>query len=175
MTTLQQLATWKQEALAPYYEAQSDRANRYYDCQDDTIMNGMSWNATQDKINSICYKADLMEEQIVKGCVTLNFMQSKLYDLNGNLIDAKIVCTQFGEAYVTNDGIFISCAKKQSTLNKKGYMVKTFEVTLKCQYSGKEKYDYKCIYKWRPVFDSIEETYVEVDFDGNHHNGIYWI
>jgi len=175
MTTLQELSTWKEQALAPHYEAQSDRANRYYDCQDDTIMNGASWNVTQDQINSIRYKADLMEEQILNGCVTLNFIQSKLYDLDGNLINAKLVSTQFGQAYVTNDGIFIGCAKKQSTLNKKGYMVKTFDITLKCQYSGKEKYDYKCIYKWRPSFDSIVETAIEVPFDGSHHQRIYWI
>jgi len=175
MTTLQDLNAWKEKALAPHYEAQSDRAKRYYDCQDDSIMNGASWNVTQDQINSIRYKADLMEEQIKNGFVTLNFMKSKLYDLDGNLIDdAKLVDTQFGQAYVTN-GIFIGCAKKQSTLNKKGYMVKTFDITLKCQYSGKEKYDYKCIYKWRPQFDSIEETAIEVPFDGNHHQGIYWI
>jgi hypothetical protein len=175
MRTLQELKKWKEEALAPFYEIQSDRTKRYYDCQDDTIMNGASWNATQDQINSINYKADFIEEQIKNGCVTLNFMKSKLYDLDGNPIDAKIVPTQFGQAYVTKDGVFIGCAKKQSTFIKKGYTVKTFNVTLKCQYSGKEKYDYKCIYKWRPCFDSIAETAIEVPFDGNHHEGIYWI
>jgi len=175
MKTLQELNAWKENALAPYRAIQSDRMERYYNCQDDTLIGGISWNGTDNEINSIRYKADLMEEQIKNGCVTLNFLKSKLYDLNGNLIDAKLVPTQFGQAYVTKDGAFIGCAKKQATFEKKGYIVKTFDVTLKCQYSGKEKYDYKCIYKWRPAFDSIEEIAIELPFDGSHHQGIYWI
>ena len=175
MTTLHELKAWKEEKMKPFNELQDDRMQRYYDCQDDTIFGGSSWNATQEKINSIREFYSLMEQQITKGCVRYDFVQTRLFDLNGNRIDAKIVNTKFGECWVTSDGVFIGCSKKLSTLEKKGYTVKTFDVTLKCQYAGATHKDYKCIYGWRPAFTSIEEILIELPFDGHYYHGLTWI
>ena len=174
--TLEQLENRTKEILAPLYETQNDRSKRYFeDCQDDTILGGISWQVTQDQICGINYYHDLHKEQILNGCVTFEYDITKLYDTEGNEIDCKIVNTAYGQCYVTNEGIFISCAKRQETYAKKGYVVKKFSVVLKCQFSGKKKYDKKCIFGTRPVFDSIDETCTEMPFDGTHHAGIYWL
>lgn len=175
MTTLQELKVWKEEQMKPLVEVQDDRMQRYYDCQDDTLFCGASWNVTSNKMDSISEYYNLMEEQITQGYVKYEFVQTRLFDLQGNRIDAKLVVTKFGQSWVTSNGVFISCAKKLSTLEKKGFTVKTYNVTLKCQYNGAKRKDYNCIYGWRPVFVSIDETLTEIQFDGNHYSGLTWI
>lgn len=172
---METLETQRKKALAPLRETQSDRMQRYLDCQDDSIMYGMSWNVTSNKINGINLYYDLLEEQEKNGFVEYNTVQTILFDLSGNEVDAKIVQTQYGQAYVTNEGKFIGCAKRQSTFEKKGYKVRKFKVNLKCDFKGKTRRDKQCIYDWRPVFESIEKTYKELDFEGTHHQGITWI
>lgn len=174
--TLEQLEIRTKELIAPLYELQNDRFVRHYvDCQDDTIVGGISYQVTDNQIAAINYYHDLHKEQILNGCVTFEFDLTKLFDFQGNEIDSKIVQTQYGQCYVTNDGAFISCAKKQDTYFKKGYVIKKFHVVLKCQFSGNKKYDKRCIFGTRPVFDSIKETCTEIPFDGTHHAGIYWL
>lgn len=175
MTTLHELKAWKEEKMKPLIELQDDRMERYYNCQDDTLYGGSSWNATQEKINSISEFYNLMEQQITKGYVKYEFIQTRLFDLQGNRIESKLVMTKFGQSWVTSDGVFIGCAKKLSTLEKKGFTVKTYNVILKCQYNGGQRKDYNCIYGWRPVFVSIDETLTEIQFDGNHYLGLTWI
>ncbi len=51
MTTIEKLEQNRQNALAPYYEIQDDRMRRYFDCQDDTILGGISDQVTSETIS----------------------------------------------------------------------------------------------------------------------------
>ena len=131
--------------LKPYLEIQEDRFRRSYECQDDTIMYGMSWNVTQDTMNSIRKKYEIFDEQNKNG----GFLNKKseilcLFDLNGNLVSETIVKGQYGECFIIKDGekvSFVGLAKKQDTYKKKGYIckVKIREFTCKFTEFSKNK------------------------------------
>ena len=115
----------RENALKPYQEIQEDRMRRYFDCQDDTILGGISDQVTQETMRTINRKFDLFIEQLKNGG-RLN--QSTeflcLYDLDGNFVTDVVVDGKFGRCFLIGSGDnvkFIGISKKQATYNKKGY------------------------------------------------------
>ena len=63
---IQELQVRKQNALKPYQEIQEDRMRRYFDCQDDTILGGISDQVTSETISNINRKFDLLIHMFYK-------------------------------------------------------------------------------------------------------------
>ena len=81
---IQELQERKQSALKPYQEIQEDRMRRYFDCQDDTILGGISDRVTSETISNINRKFDLLIEQVKNGGrLSSSTEYLCLYDLNG--------------------------------------------------------------------------------------------
>lgn len=124
-TTIETLKANLEIELKPYYEIQDNRWERYMNCQDDSIIGGISDNVTSNTISTIKRKYDLFIEQFENG----GFLTSQsnmlcLFDLDGNYITDNIVNGKFGECFCfTNNGEtkFVSLSKKESTYEKKGY------------------------------------------------------
>jgi hypothetical protein len=144
----------RKSELAPYYELQDDRWNRYIDCQDDTIVGGISYNVTSNSIMRINSKYDLLIEQFNNG----GFLTSKsemlcLFDLDGNFITDNIVSGTYGKCFCfSKNGItkFVGLAKKQSTYEKKGYKAIYRVREFKYVFNG------KITDKGYKIFDNIE-------------------
>jgi len=122
---IQELQWRKQSALKPYQEIQEDRMRRYFDCQDDTILGGISDRVTSETISGIIRKYDLLIQQEINGGRLSQEVESLcLYDLNDNFITDVVVDGKWGKCFIIGNGDdsqFISIAKRQSTYNKKGY------------------------------------------------------
>ena len=123
---INQLEIRRQDALKPYHEINDDRMRRYFDCQDDTILGGISDQVTQETMRTINRKFDLFIEQVKNGGRINQEIESLcLYDLEGNFVTDVIVDGKFGRCFLIkkseNDVQFISIAKKQTTYNKKGF------------------------------------------------------
>ena len=115
----------REAELKPYNEIQEDRMRRYLDCQDDSIIGGISDQVTQETMRTINRKIDLFIEQLKNGG-RLNQTTEYLclYDLEGNFVTDVVVKTRFGQCFLIGSGDnvkFISIAKRQATYNKKGY------------------------------------------------------
>jgi hypothetical protein len=115
----------REDALKPYNEIQEDRMRRYFDCQDDTILGGISDQVTQETMSTINRKFDLFIEQVKNnGRLNQSSEYLCLYDLEGNFVTDVVVKGRFGQCFLIGSGDnvkFISIAKKQATYNKKGY------------------------------------------------------
>ena len=122
---IQELQVRKQNALKPYQEIQEDRMRRYFDCQDDTILGGISDQVTSETISNINRKFDLLIQQVKNGGrLSSSTEYLCLYDLNDKFITDVVVDGRYGKCFIIGNGDnaqFISIAKKQSTYNKKGY------------------------------------------------------
>jgi len=137
MKTLELLKKNRENALAPYFEIQQDRVKRYFDCQDDTILGGISDQVTTETINTINRKYNLLiEQELNGGFLTSKISKLCLFDLEGNFLTDNIVTTKFGSAFCFN-GIFVSLSKKQETYNKKGYSTKLKTTEYKYIFNGK--------------------------------------
>ena len=104
-------------------EEEDGRIQRYYDCQDD-----YSWGG-------ICTKVNMMErdrawrllqeriEEIVRGGFIIRSRRVNiLRDLStGDLVATGTHEGQYGRYFRTDDGRFVSCTKKVSTYQKKGF------------------------------------------------------
>jgi len=158
MTTLETLEANRKKSLKPYYEIQQDRVKRYFECQDDTILGGISDQVTTETINNINRKYDLLIEQELNG----GFLKSEvsklcLFDLDGNFLTDNIVKTKFGSAFCFN-GTFVSLSKKQETYNKKGYTAKLNIKNFKYVFNGKTTKSGKFIFE---NIELIGESFIE--------------
>jgi hypothetical protein len=134
--TIQTLEQNRKQALAPYYEIQDDRMKRYFDCQDDTILGGISDQVTSATINKINRKYDLLIEQELNGGFLSRTENTVCLYKNGVLVSDKLCDGKFGKFFVLTDGTFISIAKKKSTFDKKGVEVKVLTTDYKCKFNG---------------------------------------
>ena len=159
MTTLQTLESNRKQALTPYQEIQEDRMRRYFDCQDDTILGGISDQVTRSTISEINRKYDLLIEQELNGGFLSRTENSVCLYRNGVMVSDKLCNGKFGKFFVLTDGTFISVAKKKATFDKKGVEVKIIETNYKCNFKGITDKGYT-------IFDNIEVISVtERDFD----------
>jgi hypothetical protein len=162
MTTIEQLEQKRQNALAPYYEIQDDRIRRYFDCQDDTILGGISSQVTLNTISKINRNYDLLIEQELNGGFLLRNEKSICLFKDGILVSEKICKGKFGLFFVLIDGSFVSVAKKKTTFDKKGFEVKILQTEYKCSFV-------KITDKGFIIYDNIEEIKkIEKDFDFNN-------
>jgi hypothetical protein len=136
MTTLETLEANRKQALAPYQEIQEDRMKRYFECQDDTILGGISDQVTSATINKINRKYDLMIEQELNGGYLSRTENTICLYKNGVMVSDKLCNGKFGKFFVLTDGTFISVAKKKSTFDKKGVEVKVLVTDYKCNFNG---------------------------------------
>ena len=115
----------RENALKPYQEIQEDRMRRYFDCQDDSILGGISDQVTSETISGINRKFDLFIQQLKNGGrLNQSTEYLCLYDLDGNFVTDVVVKGKYGKCFLIGSGDdvkFISIAKKQATYNKKGY------------------------------------------------------
>lgn len=159
MTTIQKLEENRKQALAPYYEIQDDRMRRYFDCQDDTILGGISDQVTSQTISKINRKYDMLIEQELNGGFLVRSEKTICLFRNDVMISDKLCNGKFGLFFVLTDGSFVSIAKKKATFDKKGFNVKVIEIDYKCSYVGITK-------KGFVIYNNIEEIQkVERDFD----------
>jgi len=124
MTKIEILNQNREIALQPYREIQDDRMKRYFDCQDDSIMGGISWQVTSEKMNKINRKYDLLVEQEMNGGFLCRNEESIQLYRDGVMVSDKLCKGKFGLFFVLTDGSFVSVAKKKATFDKKGFEVK---------------------------------------------------
>jgi hypothetical protein len=136
MKTLEKLELNRAQALAPYQEIQKDRVRRYFDCQDDTILGGISDQVTSATINKINRKYDLIIEQELNGGFLSRAENTICLYKNGVMVSDKLRDGKFGKFFVLTDGTFISVAKKKATFEKKGLEVKVLTTNYKCNFNG---------------------------------------
>lgn len=136
MTTLETLELNRKQALAPYQEIQEDRMRRYFDCQDDTILGGISDQVTTATISKINRKYDLLIEQELNGGFLSRTENTVCLYKNGVMVSNKLCQGKFGQFFVLTDGTFISVAKKKATFDKKGVEVKVLVTDYKCNFNG---------------------------------------
>jgi hypothetical protein len=159
MTTIQQLEENRKQALAPYYEIQDDRMRRYFDCQDDTILGGISDQVTSQTISKINRKYDMLIEQELNGGFLVRSEKTICLFREGVMVSDKICYGKFGYFFALTDGSFVSVAKKKNTFDKKGFEVKVIDIDYKCSFV-------KITDKGYVIYDNIEEIQkVERDFD----------
>jgi hypothetical protein len=158
-TTIQKLEQTRKQALLPYQEIQEDRIIRYFDCQDDTILGGISDQVTSATINKINRKYDLMIEQELNGGFLSRTENTVCLYKNGVMVSDKLCDGKFGKFFVLTDGTFISVAKKKATFDKKGVEVKVLVTEYKCKFNGITD-------KGFVIYSNIEvASVIERDFD----------
>ena len=132
----------REAELKPYNEIQEDRMRRYLDCQDDSIIGGISDQVTQETMRTINRKFDLFIEQVKNGGrLNQSTEYLCLYDLEGNLVTDVVVKGKFGQCFMIGSGDnvkFISIAKRQATYNKKGYKAVIRKRDFSFTFSGAE-------------------------------------
>ncbi len=159
MTTIEKLEQNRQNALAPYYEIQDDRMRRYFDCQDDTILGGISDQVTSNTISNINRYYDILIEQELNGGFLLRNEKSICLFKDGVLVSEKICRGKFGLFFVLTDGSFLGVAKKKATFDKKGFEVKILQTEYKCSFV-------KITDKGFVIYDNIQELQkIQKDFD----------
>ncbi len=159
MTTIQQLEENRKQALAPYYEIQDDRIRRYFDCQDDTILGGISDQVTSQTISKINRKYDMLIEQELNGGFLVRSEKTICLFKDGIMVSDKLCSGKFGLFFVLIDNTFVSIAKKKATFDKKGFEVKVIDIDYKCSFV-------KITDKGFVIYDNIEEIQkIERDFD----------
>jgi hypothetical protein len=164
MTTIQKLEENRKQALAPYYEIQDDRMRRYFDCQDDTILGGISDQVTSETISKINRKYDILIEQELNGGFLFRSEKTICLFKDGVMVSDKLCSGKFGLFFVLTDGSFVSIAKKKATFSKKGFDVKVIEIDYKCSFV-------KITNKGFVIYDNIEEIQkVERDFNFEYEN-----
>jgi hypothetical protein len=159
ITKIEMLEQNRKNALAPYYEIQNDRMQRYFDCQDDTILGGISDQVTSDTISKINRGFDLAIEQELNGGFLVRSEKTIALFKNGVMVSDKICSGKFGLFFVLTDNSFVSVAKKKATFDKKGFDVRVIEIDYKCNYV-------RISDKGFVIYNNIEEiSNVERDFD----------
>jgi len=159
MTTIEKLEESRKNALAPYYEIQNDRMQRYFDCQDDTILGGISDQVTSATISRINRYYDLAIEQELNGGFLVRSEKTICLFRDGVMVSDKICKGKFGLFFVLTDGSFVSVAKKKATFDKKGVEVRVIDIDYKCNYV-------RITDKGFVIYNNIEEiSQVERDFD----------
>jgi hypothetical protein len=162
MKKLEQLEQNRKKELSPYYEIQDNRMQRYFECQDDTILGGISDQVTSSIISKIKRKYDLLIEQELNGGYLSRTENTICLYKNGVMVSDKLCNGKFGKFFVLTNGTFCSVAKKKSTFDKKGFQVKIVEIEYKCNFVGITE-------KGFVIYNNIQEIQSIIrDFDFNN-------
>lgn len=113
-----------------------DRYQRYLDCQDDTLIGGLSDQINNERIREATAKLDIIKSQIT-GDVLTNISKVNVHFLitpAGDLVSTRLFNGDYGACFITNElnGIkkFIGAVKRQETYRKKGVICCQGELTL---------------------------------------------
>lgn len=163
MTKIEQLEQNRQSALAPYYKISEDRWNRYMNCQDDSIIGGISDQVTSNTISEINRRFDIAIEQELNGGFLVRNEKTICLFKDGVMVSDKLCNGKFGLFFVLTDGTFVSVAKKKATFDKKGFEVKIIDIDYKCNFVKITSNGYV-------IYDNIQEiakVVKDFDFDRN--------
>lgn len=113
-----------------------DRYQRYLDCQDDTLIGGLSDQINNERIREATAKIDIIKSQLI-GDVLTNISKVNVHFLitpAGDLVSTRLFNGDYGACFITNElnGIkkFIGAVKRQDTYRKKGVICCQGELTL---------------------------------------------
>lgn len=113
-----------------------DRYQRYLDCQDDTLIGGLSDQINNERIREATAKIDIIKSQLI-GDVLTNISKVNVHFLitpAGDLVSTRLFNGDYGACFITNElnGIkkFIGAVKRQETYRKKGVICCQGELTL---------------------------------------------
>lgn len=117
------------------------RMKNYYDCVDDYSWGGACDQAANQQINSIRMVLDLLKQQEANdGYIYKTITELELQTLEGKVLSNKIVKGRFGYCFVwdtDSEGVkFCGLSKKQSTFEKKGFVVVSKHYEVKIRYNG---------------------------------------
>lgn len=114
----------------------TNRFQRYLDCQDDTIIGGLSDQITAERLNDCNSKLDALKKQLdgnfwtTKRDINLHF----LINPAGEIVSTKLFNGNYGACFITNEagGIakFIGAVKRLETYKKKGVIICQGKLTM---------------------------------------------
>lgn len=129
-----------QRDLSDLQKQSEDRWQRYMNCQDDTIIGGLSDQINSERLREVRKKIDILSDQI-EGNIKVNVDYVYVHFListDGILVSTRCFNGEYGICFITNEhnGIkkFISLAKRQETFRKKGVLI--CEGKIKRQYAS---------------------------------------
>ena len=138
---IEELNINRASALAPLEAESADRWERYMNCQDDTLIGGMSDQLNGERRSEINRRYDLFIEQVQNGgSLKSTSVVLALYDLEGNFVTDNIVNGAFGRCFcydINGSTKFVGIAKRQSTYTKKGLKAVTRVRDYEYTFSGK--------------------------------------
>lgn len=125
-----------EKSLSELRQEGIDRYQRYLDCQDDTLIGGLSDQINNERIREVTAKIDIIKSQL-RGDVLTNISKVNVHFLitpAGDLVSTRLFNGDYGACFITNElnGIkkFIGAVKRQETYRKKGVICCQGELTL---------------------------------------------
>lgn len=125
-----------EKSLSELRQEGIDRFQRYLDCQDDTLIGGLSDQINNERIREANAKIDIIKSQL-RGDVLTNISKVNVHFLitpAGDLVSTRLFNGDYGACFITNElnGIkkFIGAVKRQETYRKKGVICCQGELTL---------------------------------------------
>jgi len=122
-------------------EGMKYRMENYYNCVDDYSYGGLCDKAAEESILESKTKINIYKEFLERGEVVEVFEREILTDLNNKDLKAKVVDGRYGKVWIYTkeennkvNAIFVGCAKKPVTYEKKGYKVRKVTETVKLTY-----------------------------------------
>jgi len=116
------------------------RMKNYYDCIDDYSSGGICDKAANELIGRCNVAIEVLNKMLTGSrTFTETVRREVLCDLDGNILSDRIVNTRYGRAwmittYNNERPTWVNVAKRQSTYEKKGYMVMTVESKIEYYY-----------------------------------------
>lgn len=112
------------EEIKRLREEEDGRMQRYYDCVDDYSWGGLCSQANANAQSRADFLLEERIEEIVRGGYLVKTRKVNiLRDINtGESVAVGLHDGKFGPYFKTNDGKFVSYAKRVSTYEKKGYV-----------------------------------------------------
>lgn len=125
-----------EQSLSDLRQEGIDRFQRYLNCQDDTLIGGLSDQINTERIREVSNKLDILNAQI-KGDVLTNTRKINVHFLinpAAEIVSTRLFNGDYGACFITNEanGIkkFIGAVKRLETYKKKGVICCQGQLTL---------------------------------------------
>ena len=155
-----------EEKIAELIRQEDERMERYYNCEDDYSWGGICTKANYAARNRAKQELNETIESIVRGGYLIRTRkQNILRNLDGELVATGTHEGRYGRFFVIEigDKEYVSCAKKVSTYEKKGYRPFVQSITEKVVTDGYWR-DGSRRYKVLEVLDTTEELSTEIAY-----------
>jgi len=118
------------------------RMQNYFNCVDDYSWGGICDQAQDRTYSNLSHVLNLVKEQEENGgFLTEVVTELELRNLDGSVVSSNIIKGKFGNCFMwgteQNGFSFCGLSKKQSTFEKKGYVVVSKHYELKVRYTGR--------------------------------------